>query len=80
MCQGGLKIGRVQGQQQVRGVVGVSGMGRQIPCPPPKAVPRLEAVCEVPAFRGWPGAGGRRRNSAGAGFRKHDFPLSIHQW
>ena len=56
MCQGGLKIGRVQGQWQVRGAVGVFGMGRQIPCPAPKAVPRLEAVCGVPAFRGWLGA------------------------
>lgn len=30
MCQGGLKLGQIQGQQQVGGAVGVFGLGRQI--------------------------------------------------
>lgn len=61
VCQGGLKIGRVQGQRQVRGAVGAFGAGRQIPRPGPEAAPGLEAVCEVPAC----GAGRLLRRGGG---------------
>lgn len=47
MCQDGLKIGRVQGQQAGQRSSRSVGVRRRIPRPVPKAVPRLEADCEV---------------------------------
>lgn len=55
MCHGGLKMGRVRGQEQVR-----EAAGRQILCPAPRAAPRLEAVRCPPS-----GAGGEMQGQSG---------------
>ena len=57
------------------------GVGGQIPCSAPEAAPRLEAGCEVPAFRGWQGAEvGWGKHRAGAGFRKRNFHEASVEW